>query len=636
MPILFTCPDCNKSVKVKDDLAGKRVRCPGCGTIQRVPEAASTAVAASRSANPPDATTGKASDRNRRLPRDEDDDGDEPERRRMSGAVLASLIAGGVVVLGGVIGLIVWLSTRDATPAPTTDQVVRKRDDEPKQDVRAEQDAPKRGPKPGNRERLPQDPPPQSDLAWTATPDALPAPVELPGGVQGAIDLADGQPIIFPGVPSAFVCVTPRGPRSTVLEVCDLRTMKKTGSVDTGGPLGQVALSADGAFLAGQGRPGGDTAVTVWSVSDGKQVGRITLNQRFARGIDLEFVGDGKLLTGAAESDASLYQVWDFRTAKELCQFKADAPIDRRKRSVSAGGKYLALSSHKNDRALLFDLTTGTLAGEAMLADKNFVGFSGLAFSPDGKSLAGLYDKAGASHFVVWDMATGKVKFDRRVAKNLKAVAALALNYEGPALEWLADSSAWFVYGSLLIDASGLALYWTVPAAATEPQQRRLFGTEYVARVAGDFQTKQLKMEKLPADQVAAALKGVHGGSGDETGGRPDVKAPDWSSGKKLPAPTGTTEWNAVIDPAAAAKRKLGVKPVALHGKSADFARVLFSGASAGQAVVLSASLVNELGTKRTIKSTDTTSPTASTSGPPTCSPSTRPPGTPTCRWTAI
>src|SRR5262249_37945264 len=142
----------------------------------------------------------------------------------------------------------------------------------------------------------------------------------------------------------------------------------------------------------------------------------------------------------------------------------------------------------------------------------------------------------------------------------------------------------------------------TVQAVGSEPQQRRLFGTEYVARITGEFQKKTLKLEKLPADQVAAALKGVHGGSGDDAAGRPDIKPPEWSSGKKLPAPTGTTKWNAAIDPAAAPKGKVGAKPVALRGKSADFIRVLFSGPSVGQAVVLSAPLVNELGTRRTIK----------------------------------
>ena len=35
--ISFTCPACNKQLKIKDELAGKRVRCPGCATVLPVP-----------------------------------------------------------------------------------------------------------------------------------------------------------------------------------------------------------------------------------------------------------------------------------------------------------------------------------------------------------------------------------------------------------------------------------------------------------------------------------------------------------------------------------------------------------------------------------------------------------------------
>src|SRR5262245_15634445 len=36
MPVSFTCP-CSKKLRIPDELAGKKVRCPGCGTTLRVP-----------------------------------------------------------------------------------------------------------------------------------------------------------------------------------------------------------------------------------------------------------------------------------------------------------------------------------------------------------------------------------------------------------------------------------------------------------------------------------------------------------------------------------------------------------------------------------------------------------------------
>ncbi len=38
MPIRMKCPECNKAFRVKDDLAGKKVACPGCKHVLAVPE----------------------------------------------------------------------------------------------------------------------------------------------------------------------------------------------------------------------------------------------------------------------------------------------------------------------------------------------------------------------------------------------------------------------------------------------------------------------------------------------------------------------------------------------------------------------------------------------------------------------
>src|SRR4051794_12423157 len=39
MPIQLRCPGCNKPLKVKEELAGKKVKCPGCGQAVPVPAA---------------------------------------------------------------------------------------------------------------------------------------------------------------------------------------------------------------------------------------------------------------------------------------------------------------------------------------------------------------------------------------------------------------------------------------------------------------------------------------------------------------------------------------------------------------------------------------------------------------------
>jgi hypothetical protein len=51
MAISLAC-DCGKKLTVKDDLAGKKVKCPNCGTILRVPEASAVSPGPSAEAPP--------------------------------------------------------------------------------------------------------------------------------------------------------------------------------------------------------------------------------------------------------------------------------------------------------------------------------------------------------------------------------------------------------------------------------------------------------------------------------------------------------------------------------------------------------------------------------------------------------
>ena len=37
MPITLVCTGCGKSYQLKDELAGRKVRCPGCQSVQVVP-----------------------------------------------------------------------------------------------------------------------------------------------------------------------------------------------------------------------------------------------------------------------------------------------------------------------------------------------------------------------------------------------------------------------------------------------------------------------------------------------------------------------------------------------------------------------------------------------------------------------
>jgi hypothetical protein len=100
MPVDFKCDNCDKALRVRDELAGKRIKCPGCSTAITVPaeEAPapkrSSATRAEKPAPPPPPKRRPADDeedekpqRASRKSRDEDEDEDEDEAPKRSAAV---------------------------------------------------------------------------------------------------------------------------------------------------------------------------------------------------------------------------------------------------------------------------------------------------------------------------------------------------------------------------------------------------------------------------------------------------------------------------------------------------------------------------------------------------------------------
>ena len=55
--ISFSCPHCNKALRVKDELAGKRGKCPGCGQAFAIPATSASAAAPAQGADPAEMRT---------------------------------------------------------------------------------------------------------------------------------------------------------------------------------------------------------------------------------------------------------------------------------------------------------------------------------------------------------------------------------------------------------------------------------------------------------------------------------------------------------------------------------------------------------------------------------------------------
>jgi hypothetical protein len=106
MPIIVDCPECGGRFKARDELTGRRVKCPKCGEAVSVPgEDEEPSVAA----GPPRRSRSRAADdeyedapRRRKRPRDddEDDDYDRPRKNSKKGLIIALCAGGGALLIG--------------------------------------------------------------------------------------------------------------------------------------------------------------------------------------------------------------------------------------------------------------------------------------------------------------------------------------------------------------------------------------------------------------------------------------------------------------------------------------------------------------------------------------------------------
>jgi predicted Zn finger-like uncharacterized protein len=556
MGIRVRCPECAAEYELADRLAGKKVRCKGCEAVIPVPDGTDVADDAPPARRPAAESLRSAAAQRRedgrerperparrdRYRDEKEDEDDRPRANKSSALPLLLILCGGgaallLVLLCG--GLLVLSSqvTFSSGPPPAAPPIASS--EGPKPPPVAEPNNNPGEPKPEPREnpkesprQLPRqvrrNPPPEQPKAptppplvlWQVQPDPLPADLMLPQNPEGSIPIT-GYPelpnnvvskIVFPTTPSPFVSVAVKGSIGDAHEVWDLRTMKRVGRVEPKDPFTTAVLSPDGAYWAIppfmlEHSGGAD----VYAAAD-NHLYRVPLSGHRKQWCeDLDFAAPGQVMmfmtaAGAGGVDLEV-QIHDIKTRTEVRQFTAPAHYDRKQRAFSPGRRYLALASRQYARALLYDLTTGLLAGEMRLPDGSAC--LGLAFAPDGRSFAALV-KAGDSqtHLLTWDLASGARTADHTLAPD--AVPKVTA-YLGPVLECLPDGG-WLLNGRTLLDGRGGAVSGRVPLFSRPWYARRIFPGGRLASVKGEGRGSSLVIEPLPASDPAADQKVVRDG----------------------------------------------------------------------------------------------------------------------------
>ena len=165
-----------------------------------------------------------------------------------------------------------------------------------------------------------------------------------------------------------------------------------------GHPYGTDALafSTDGRMLVS-----GSEKVRLWDVKTGRLIREMDEKKILVDSLgvqDVAFSPDGKSIASAGDH----LIIWDVDTGEPIKQFESGSYVV----ALSPDGKSIA--SATSDKVKLFDIATGKLKFEAKQSD-DYARIQSLAFSPDGKLLASA-SLGIISDVKVWDAQTGALK----------------------------------------------------------------------------------------------------------------------------------------------------------------------------------------------------------------------------------
>ena len=198
------------------------------------------------------------------------------------------------------------------------------------------------------------------------------------------------------------------------------------------GAISKVAYSPDGTRLA----VGSSIGVWIYDIERGKALDLFPMY-----GVScLAFSPDGKtLVSGNKRHHLTL---WDMTTGEPLRTFNSDYQYEVYSVAFNPDGKTL-VSGHDNGLICLLETATGKSShyffniwgeGSSLLVPYHVGKIRGLAYSPDGKTLASMCNYDGAAVHL-WEATTGKyIKLLYSVEAEMDSVESIAFSPDGRTL----------------------------------------------------------------------------------------------------------------------------------------------------------------------------------------------------------
>ena len=282
----------------------------------------------------------------------------------------------------------------------------------------------------------------------------------------------------------------------TGISLFDLRTGKKVSETP---PL---QLFSRGIAVCPQGRYIGfastrSKGVMVWDVAKKKMLKTLPMNTINNKYLEFSRLGSGKVL-GLGGGFGPALNIWDLPSRQADHSLGITKHLDKESLTVSCGGRYVAFHETIYKPGLrVYDLQTGKLAGSirTQTSATKLINCHDMAFSPDGKELAGIFYSGFTEMLWVFDVKTGKRVFEHTFpggGASKRITMGLSL---GESIQWFPDRRRWLIYGHMVFDRGKKDFSFTFPDDHQSRQNRKyrkVLTNELITTVGGDRRNAQL------------------------------------------------------------------------------------------------------------------------------------------------
>jgi len=527
MPIEVTCDDCFHSFRVRDEHAGKSIKCKECGAKMRVPEGEDELPEPARRSS----TKSKKS---------------SSRRSKSSGNSSVLLFAGiGGLAVVAVAVVLVLVTSRgpqagaavadaQAPPPMTPANPLAVPAATPATPLAGPAATPATAAGTPVAAAIPTIPPagnavpavanlPATDNTWQVVPDPLPPAFAWPEKVDLNIPIpGDGDLLLCPSSHSPFVAFGFKAYESQGAQMWNLATGKQTGEIKGKVPNASArAISPDGKYLAIRVlEKDVYNKMELWSFESGQMIRR--LSEPGARTIPLMDFGPAGTLVCLAHVDVNgkltlRFTLWDIAKGTIVRQFAPIGHLSHHHHAFSPGRRYFASLGSDNE-VQVYDLATGKLAGAVKLPRRSDLesSFSPecLRFSPDGNQLVALVSGSAETRIMVIDVKTGKhdPELDCAFPGHLLLTIDGGSSYQGPKLDCLPNRT-FLIAGSLWVDGDTGRVVWYVDNGPDRYNfaERIAVPNGLIVR-EGPRELRRLVVLESPSDAITASLKAIDAG----------------------------------------------------------------------------------------------------------------------------